>query len=385
MELFEAGATRREFLRRNVAIGGTALLGGSLATVLDACGSSSSSSSTSSSAAHSGLTLAQVQQASGTIKVYGWQFYEVPKAQDNGPVKSKWTPIASSTEIPTKIKPPGTFDVFISNSNQMGSFFPLHRMVPINTSLLPNYDAIVAVLRNDPAWKGPGGIYAVPFAVTPGVTGYDSSKVAPPQTMNDLLNPDLKGQVGVYDDPSVLFQFARGLGIGDPLHPQNITPDQLPQVTDYLNKLRPQVKTLYPFGGEAQLFNRGDIKVAFQTFGSLLTSSSKNGAKVKASFLGSVSFVDALSILNDANMAASYNWINNAISKQAQVTMAANALTNPVVGQASGLPAPLNAPLAVILKHAPVLGPAPPVAPSGFQYVSLEDLNNAWTNFKSNF
>src|SRR6185369_759828 len=101
-------------------------------------------------------------------------------------------------------------DVFISNSNQMGSFFPLHRMVPINTSLLPNYDAIVAVLRNDPAWKGPGGIYAVPFAVTPGVTGYDSSKVAPPQTMNDLLNPDLKGQVGVYDDPSVLFQFARG-------------------------------------------------------------------------------------------------------------------------------------------------------------------------------
>jgi spermidine/putrescine-binding protein len=355
-------------------------LAAALTVGLAACGGSSSDASNSSTAP----TAAQIASASGSIKVFGWQQYDQPSVLNSGPVKAQWTQMSSSSEVPIKIKPKHSFDVFVSSANDMASFLETKRLAPIDTSLLKNYNSIPAALRNNPNWAGPDkNIYGVPFAVTPGVTAYDASKTSEPKTMQDLLKPDLKGQIGVYDDPILLLSFARGLNVGDPNAPEKVTAQQLQDtVVPYLKKLAPQIKTFYPYGGEVQLFNRGDIKVAFQSYGSLITSSSKNGAKVEPSLLGAVSYADALSVLNDGKQAASMRWIDNAISPTVQPAMATKALTNSVVGRASGLPGPLDAPLEQILKEAPVIGPIPPVGQPGYKYVTREDLAKIWNSFK---
>jgi putative spermidine/putrescine transport system substrate-binding protein len=376
---------RRDGVRSGRGVLAGLVLAATLAAAVAGCGGGSSGSSDSGEAA-AGLTPQKIKQASGTVKVLGWQQYDVPKALNTGSVTTKWTPIATSDEIPLKIKPSGSFDLFTSGSNIMTTLYATNRLAPIDTSLLPNYQGVPARLRDDPAWKGPNGkVYAVPFAVTPGVTGYDANRTAEPKTMNDLLSPSLKGQIGVYDDPVTLLSFAEGLHIGDPAHPERITPAQLNQVSAWLKKFKPQVKTLYQYGGEVQLFSRGDIKVAFPTYGSLVLSSSKNGARVEPSLLGAVSYADALSVVDDAHMPAAYQWMNHALAKPVQEKMATAALTNSVVGQAKGLPGPLNAPLTDILQKAPVVGPIPPLSKPGYKYVSHEDLVKAWNEFKGSF
>lgn len=371
--------TRRDLLRGGTAAGGAVLLGGSLGPLLAACASSSTSPSPAV------LTASQIAGARGTIHVLGWQFYESDKTQNTSRVKASWSYITSSDQIATKIKPAHSFDVFTSSASLMDEFYAVKRIAPLDISLLPNYHLIVPAVRESSVWKGPDGkVYAVPLAGSAGLTAWDSAHVPEPRTMQDLLKPVYRGILGVLDDPNTLWQFARGLGLSPASHPERLTHQQLDQVMAYLGKLKPQIKTLYGFGEEVNLFSRGDIRVAFQSFGSLVTSASKNGAKVKGNYLGSVMFVDALSVTPDANMAASYQWINQAISVAGQQGMAQASLANPVVDAANNaLPPSLRISFAKLAVLSPILGPFP-VTSSGDQ-VSGQDLATAWSNFKGSF
>ncbi|MBS1862565.1 MAG: extracellular solute-binding protein [Actinobacteria bacterium] len=365
-------------MQRNLMLGGAVVSAGTLAALLDACGGSSSSSTSGGPT----ISQAEFKAASGTINVLGWQFYQA-EAQNEGPVKAKWAYINSSAEIPTKTKPEGSFQVFTSNNGQMNQFFAEGRMVPLQTELLTNYHLVDAGLRDDPIWKGEDGkVYAVPLAVTAEVTAWDGSKVPEPKSLTDLLKPEYTGQVALLDDYQTINQLAQGLGL--PLPPK-LTKNDLGQVTEFMNELKPQVKTFFPFGGEVQLFSRGDIGVAFQSAGSLVLAAQENNKSVRSNFVGSVSFVDALSLLSGGDEAAGLRWINQAFSVKAQEGLAEASFSNPTVDAARHvLPPPLNSmSVAELIEKAPAAGSFP-VGAEG-DAATLEDATKAWDEYKASF
>lgn len=374
-----AGISRRSFLQRNLMIGGVVIAGGGLSGLLSACGGDSG---TTTSSGGSGLTVQDVEAAKGTITVYGWSSENAP-LQNDGPVKAKWTDIAGdAAQIPIKIKPEGSFDVFTSNAGQMEQYFATGRLAPIDTALLSNYEGINATLRDDPVWKGPdGAVYAVPIILGPALIAWDSNKVGEPGQLEDLLKPEYTGGIGIYDDYQMINTVAQGLGLPQP---PELTASDFDQVKEFLEKLRPQVKTFYTFGGEAQLFGRGDITVAYSTFASLIVGEQESNPAIKTNTVSSVSYADAFSVLKGSNEAASIAWINQAIAPAAMKNLAEVGKAPTTLQSANAvLPKQLQKPLSQLVEESPIVGPYPLEA-SGDK-VTVEEATAYWTEYKASF
>lgn len=371
--------TRRELIRRSAGIGGVVLAGGALTELLAACGSSSKTSS-------AGLTPQDVKQATGTIKVLGYQFYQDDKFQNGGKVQAKWGYVSQDAELPAKAKPANSYDVVDAAGDTVTQFFEINRLQPIDTSLLTNYKSIAPAVRHYPLWKGKDGkIYAVPVAMAVDETGWDAASVPEPKRIQDLLKPEYKGVVGVIDSFIVLPATGLALGVSpDRTAPQKLTSANLKEIVSFLDKLKPQIRTLYAFGDEVNLFSRGDIKVAYLTVGSLIQQASKNGVQVKGNFVGSLTFADSWAITTDAAVAASLQWIDRFISIPGQKSMAKVSGSTPVVPaavQPSVLQPELRIPFPQLIRNAPILG-SPSTKAEG-KYVGLEDLINTWNEFKA--
>jgi spermidine/putrescine transport system substrate-binding protein len=366
--------SRRRLLATALSAGGTLALSGASASLLSACGG------TGNSAAQT-VTPAQVRNARGTVRVLGWQFYDQP-AQHAGAVKAKWSYITSGAEIATKIRPRGSYDVFTSTAFQMGQFLSMDRLVPIDTSLLKEYDHVAPILRDNPTWRGPDGkIYGVPLVYSAVYTPYLSTKVPEPKTAADLLRPEFRDRIGLVDDATqTIPQIARVLGKqGDPAR---LTEAEFAAVKDYLDRLRPQVRTIYSSGEEPSLLERGDISLALTSYGFALTSGIPD---LKATFLGSLGFADGLSILDGADVAAAHSWIDRAISLQVQRQLAARGPFQPVRLDAnSSLPPVLQKPgFSKLIEVSPLMTRPPLRAQSGV--ASLEDWASAWSDYKASF
>lgn len=368
--------SRREFMHRNLLAGGVLLGGGALGSLLSACGDSGSSGGGAA------ISAEEVESARGTIKAYGWGSEHVPK-QDAGPVKVRWTEIGGdAAQIPTRIRPEGSFDVFTSNAGQMNQYFATGRLVPIDVSLLENYESIDPGLRDDPSWKGEDGeIYAVPIVLGTALMGWNSRKVPEPKELRDLLRPEYEGMVGLYDDYQMINTVAQGLGLPQP--PQ-LTRSDLEQVKGFLEELRPQVKTFYPFGGEAQLFGRGDIGVAYATFASLILGEQESDPAIKINYVSSVTYADALSVLGGEKEAESLAWIDQALALPAMKELAEYGQAPTTVEAANvDLSPTIAPPFSKLLEASPILG-SYPLEASGEQ-VTIEEATSAWNEYKASF
>lgn len=373
------GYSRRSFLQKNLMIGGVVVASGGLGSLLSACGGSSSSSGSSSGAS---ITAESLKDAKGTIKGYGWGSEFVPK-QNDGPVKAKWTEIGGdAAQIPIKIKPSGSFDIFTSNAGQMNQYFAIERLAPIDTSLLTNYGSVDKTLREDPAWRGEDGkIYAVPLILGPALMGWNQKEVAEPKNVKDLLKPEYGGAIGLYDDYQMINTVAQGLGLPQP---PNLTHDHLDQIKEFLEELRPQVKTFYPFGGEAQLFGRGDIAVAYNTFASLIVGEKESNADLKTNWVSSVTYADALSILTGENETEALAWIDQALALPAMEELAEIGQAPTSVQAANGELSPEVAPpLSELAKEAPFVGPYP--VESEGDKVTVQEATSTWSEYKASF
>jgi spermidine/putrescine-binding protein len=368
--------SRRDVLRSAMALGGTAMVSG----VLSACGGSSSSTGGSSTSAGGGaqVTAKQVSEASGTINYLGWQFYQVPE-MDSGPVKAHWTYIGNVGQLISAPKLPNAFDVYNPGAGIMPPYFAEKAIAPIPTHLLGNYEKIPAWLRDYFVFNGQ--VYGVPLAVTPSMVSFDTARVPPVTSINDLLKPEYKGLIGLYDnDEEVIPAVGRGLGI-DLFKP--LTHDELTQCMNFLNKLKPQVKTFYETGGEVQLYQNGDIAVAFLTFGSLVTASQKARPKVKYNYLDAINSIDCLSVTPWADLPKSIAWIDHQITVPVQTAIAKHSGANPVVpGASTGLSGPGVLPLEKLKAFPP--NPNLPVKESG-DVVTEPELQQAWTSYKQSF
>jgi spermidine/putrescine-binding protein len=374
----------RGVARRAVSLSGLAAAMVAASLLLAACGGSSSSSSLTSSA----LTKAEVEDASGNISVVGWQFLDEPKVQDAGNVKSTWTYLGTEKDIYTKARS-GQYDVLNATAATIEGLKRLNVLHPINVSLLSDYDELTPVVRDDAAWTDNGHVVAVPFAVSPSFTAWNSKQVPEPQTLEDLLKPVYKSSIGLVGDPSVIEQIATAQGVKNTAE---MTEAQLNRVMAYLEKLKPNVKTFYQFGEEAQLFARGEVKVLLQGSGSYLSKVIETVPSVKFNFLAENSYVEAWTLNSGQQEAASLNWINRTLSQSGQEAIVKASEAYPVNTKALGALVKVGTPVAIataklslpeILKNCP---PARGFSPESHgNVVGIEKVTRAWDDYQSSF
>jgi spermidine/putrescine-binding protein len=369
-----ARLSRRRLLATALSAGGTLAVSGASASLLSACGAGTNHAAQS-------VSSTEVRNARGTVRVLGWQSYDQP-AEHVGGVEAKWSYITSGAEIATKIRPRGSYDVFTSSAFQMGQFLATDRLVPIDTSVLKEYHHVAPILRDNPAWRGPDGkIYGVPLVYSAIYTAYLPAKVPEPRAAADLMRSEFRNAIGLVDDATqTIPQVARILGKqGDPAR---LTEAEFAAVKDYLDKLRPQVRTIYSSGEEPSLLERGDISLALTSYGFSLTAGIPG---IKGTFFGSFGFADGLSILDGADVAAAHSWIDRAISLEVQRQLAAKGPYQPVRLDANGsLPPVLRKPgFSELVKVSPLMTRPPLRTQSGV--VSLEDWASAWNDYKASF
>lgn len=368
--------TRRHMLKKTLVAGGAVAGSGALATVLQACGGGGQSAQSST------VSAKQVKDATGSINVLTYTFYQVPEL-NSGPVTAKFTAEGSTSDVIAKVRSPSSgLEVMNSGPSSLVPLYALERLVPIETELIPRYGTIDPTLSGSSTLKHEGKVYAVPFMVSIGLAAWDGSVVPEPTSSAGLLGSAYKGSIGVVDESDTLITFAELLGF-DITH---FTTDNLEAVMSYLEELKPNIRTLYAFGEEVQLFGRKDIAVALWSYGSLVTEAQKVNPDVKGNLLASNSYVDCWSVLEGSDMAAALSWIDGTLSVESQRALSAASGSLAVVEKAhdpSLLPPELRQyTLAELLEKSPINVGVPL---EGEGLVTRDIMDNAWSEFTSSF
>jgi putative spermidine/putrescine transport system substrate-binding protein len=358
-------------------IGGTLVAGGGISSVLQACGGEAEQAGDATA-----VTRAQVENASGQIRVLNYPIYQQPEL-NAGPVQAEYTETGAASSLISKVRLTREgLDMTVSGANIMPQLYPLDRLAAIETSVLSNYDSISSTVSDAPIFSNDGSVYAVPFAVSVGFAAWDSSTVPEPTSSDDLLGPDYAGTIGILNESDSLIGIAQALGFDI----NNFTVDDLDQCVDFLDNLKPNIKTLFAYGEDLQLLSRGDIAVSLWTYGSVLTDTQANNPQVRANFLGSTSYVDSWSILNGADYPASLAWIDNTLSKPSQLAIVKTTGGYPVLPSAydpSLYPPELrDLTLDEALEQSP---PNPGVPSEGDGLVTRDLLDETWTDFRASF
>lgn len=377
MNINTASTDRRNFLRAGM-VGGALVGSGALATFLAGC-----SAKDSGSAKTSKVTAADVRAAKGQVDVLTFAFYQ-PKELNAGAVKAHYSTVSSADEILAKIRSRSTpLGVVNTGSNLMRQIYATDRFAPVSTEALSHFDDLEVTLRENPAFSHNGEIYAIPFAVSPGLTAWDARKVPEPTSADGLLGVDYRNQISLFDDAEILQMMHYALGG----NMATFSRDDLDAVLKYMDELRPNIKTFHTFGQEVDLLGRGDIGVALPTYGSLLTAAREANPAVKGNAFASVSFVDCWSVAADASQAKALSWIDQSLSAEGQRSLQAASGGYPSVGgdvDFSKLPTELdNVSLKDWLKQSAVAVGVPVEADGDL--VNLQTLQQAWSQYKAKF
>lgn len=383
-EAIPSRVTRRELIKYGARGAGAVVLAGPLASILAACSSGGNGGAASGSASatfSAGVTAAEIQSATGTVKVLGWQWYQVPQEDPTG-VKAKWGYLAANEDTITKTQQPGSYDIVTIFQGEIDQLLAVDRIVPIDISLIPTFTGLDQMFQDAQVVRRNGLVYGVPFQWGYAYQVYDARQMSAPTSYSDLTSPSLKGKVGVPDDPyAVITSFAALIGIPKP---NQMTPDEFQKVQDAMNAFKPQLRTVYTYGEAPQLLGRQDIAIAFPEFGPTVIAAKDAGADAKMNLLSAWSYVDCLMIIKStASLAAAYKWINAAIAHPAQLALAKSSGAFPVDDTAvKGLPAELQySNPSEVLTQAPLL-PGPPVDTSQ-GYVPFQEWLSFWNAYKS--
>jgi spermidine/putrescine-binding protein len=370
--------TRRSILQRSAGAGGAVMLGGSLSAFLASCGGDDGGDASSSLITAS---ADEIKNATGRIDVLGFQFYQDDKVHNAGKVKAKWAYTQDQANIPAKVKPDGAFDVADVTPGILLQMLEIDRLAPIDTEALSNYADLSPVLTETPTLmkSGSSDVYAVPFTAVAAQTAWDSKQVPEPRAMEDLLKPVYKGKVGFVDSAIAPIVIAYGLGLsGD--EPQQFGARELDQVKQFMEELKPQIKTVYAVGDEINLMTRGDIAVATQTIKSFFSDS----PNVKFNDVGATTFIDAWGVMPGAEPAPALQWLDQFISVDGLRAVSKLAFSLPANPAAQDvLPANLQISLEDTVAGAPILGQLPTKGDD--KQVGNEELLQVWSDFKASF
>ena len=370
---------RRSFLRAS-ALGGGAIVGaGALSSLLTACGGSDSNSPSSSSG---GVTAAVVAAAKGTIDVMTFAIFEAPELSA-GPVKSSFTTVESSADIIAKLRSSDfKAGIIDTGQNTMPELFALNSMIPIQTDLISTFKMLDPALVNNPAFSKDGKLYAIPFSVATCMTEWDSNKVPEPETADQLLGSVYRNGIALTNTSDTILYVHRALG-GDF---SEFTHDDLDKAMDYLNELKPNVKTFNTWQ-DVELLGGGEVTVLFTSSSSMTESTREANPAVKANWLGAVTYADCWAIAGTADEPMAYAWLDNALGTNAQTAImnmsggfpSLNSVADPKL-----FPQELQGmSVTQVIEKAPLI-PGVAVEPNG-DLVTRTEFEEAWTTYKGSF
>lgn len=360
-----AGFSRRQLLRTGVGAAG--------ALALAACGTGGSS--TGAAAAHAAGT--------GNINVLGWGNYQVP-ALDTPGITTKWTELILTSELYTKTAQPGTFDIVNPSVMNVGTMVELNRVQPIDRSRVPNLANTIESFSGAKGLLGPdGNLYALPFQYYFSYSVWNNKQTTQPRTFEDLMRPELKGKLGLLDDSFTLVVIGMLAGFNT----GNFTEQQLEQIKGMLERLKPQVGSVYPFGGSVNLLARGEITMTIHSLADEIKLVREAGVDAGWAYFGSYGGLDTLALAKGApNADAAYTYLDHMLSAPAQVGLSNTVFEVPVVkGVQDQITTDIKSlgTLDEMLQRAPVLSSIPAKGSNGM--VGFAEWAEVWDAYRASF
>lgn len=328
--------------------------------------------------------------AATSVNVLVWEGYENSEAF-KGLADVTLTPayLAANEDTITKTGTQGAFDLLTIYQGMIDPLRKVNRIEPIDESKVPNLASLFPLFSEMDTFKRDGQRYAVPYTWGAMMTLFDSEKTDEPKSFSDLMNPNLKGKIGMPDDAyAVITTFARYAGFDNA---NTLSKAQLGQVMDLLRKFKPQILSIAPSYGELPaMYQRGEILVSVPDWTPTVIGANNGGRKIKSTLIaeGGFSFVDCwMRVTGAEHVDEAYQVMNHAISEEAQQVIAVSTGLGIVNQKAVAKLAPdVTAPWSYdevdkVFSRAPLYGGAPIEAVG--DVTTYQDWVNAWTDFKA--
>jgi spermidine/putrescine-binding protein len=386
--------SRRIFLQRSLGLGAALVVG---PTLLAACGSDDESTP-------SGDTPSAIASGSDTVRVLTWEGYYDPEAY--APLAAKGIrvePIAMTDDNVDPINRAGQYDIAMTNVGIFPNFIDAGLLHPLDLALIPNFQQHLDAPSIYSSPEGPpepevkdGKAYGLPYAWgTLGVSYRLNAGPGEPQRLDDLLQPEYEGQLGMVNDPAqVISMVSRSLGLGgtDPFGrspaPLHLTEEELEQVFTKLDEYKAQARTIYPgYGALVTAYARGEIIAAFPDWAPDAVAATEGGTPVNVTFPPDASrtYIDSWFISSRVTPTLQmYEFLNQSLAPDTQYAVG-KALTIAVTnGQAMSRLVEEGPAWSVYADPEQVLTAAPyvvnPPATPG-EYVSLGEMLTRWEQF----
>lgn len=367
------------------AVAATAL--GGLPGLLAACGGDDADDGGNGASAPAGLTRADIENATGTVRALVWEGYDAaPIYEGLSGVKIKPGYLTQNEDVLTKLRVGDRAQYTLTTIFQgyIDPLLALDAIVPIDPKLLTNFSGMFSRFQDEEAMRRDGKLYSVPFLWGTMQVNYNADETAEPTSLDDLMDSSLKGRIGLNDDLySSITQFARFAGAENPNH---LTKEELDETMELLRRFRPQVASIQPGSELTGLLSRGEVAVATPDWAPSIVEARKAGLDVKST-MPALTFIDGWLMVRDgADEAAAYKLIDAAISQDAQVTAGTDLGLGVVHEAAAGaLPGEIRSAwpyddVASLLDEAPAY---PGVPIESDEFATLQDWVKAWEQFKA--
>jgi len=349
----------------------------SLPGLLAACGSDDSTTATGSQGGETGAAASST--ASGTVSVLGFANYDLPEFSTDD-LKVKWTPLATTSELYTKTAQAGTFDIAQPADVTLATMVELGRLDPMDESRVPNFANLSpAITSDDSSYRIDGKLYGVPMAYYFTYALYDKKQMAKPKVFEDMLAPELKGKIGLADDIFIMLILGQLAGFNTGV----FTEEQFDQIQKMLERLKPQVGTVYPFGADINLLARGEIAMTPHSFLNGIANARKAGIDADWAYFGSYGGLDIFAMVKGAkNPDGAYALIDHVLTDPVQTAMGDKTYSHPVVTGAGESAATKEfGSLEEAVKNAPIVGAIPPEGSDG--KVGFAEWSQVFQDFKA--
>lgn len=387
--LHKATMTRAQLLRRaGIGVLGLSAAGGLLA----GCGSST----TPGGGNAAGAPNVDPGKASGTVSLLCWQGYDDKSAArpltEHG-VRVTAQYVANNDEFITKLRGggQGKYDIITPYHGYISALVAAGLIEPLDYSKLPSTKAYLPEFAHATFNRIGGKIYSAPLVWGDVPMVYRTDLVKnPPKAWLDLVKPEYKGKVVMWDDGyGHILLFSKVLFGG--AKPNEITKDQLKQVIAKLRQIKANSVTIAASHGDvADILARGDgaIATASWTYVAQLVESKGKPSKAFIPREGAFAWADSYALAKGApNPDAAYAFIDTMISARGDSTVGA-ATSSGVTNQASIAKLPKAQrtlyPYQSLGAYFRRLGfyAIPPLQPKG-NIATLKDWNDAWEEFKA--
>jgi spermidine/putrescine transport system substrate-binding protein len=214
------GLSMPRFSRRQALVGAGAL---SAAVILDACGGGGGGSSTKAASAASGAVGSSAwwakQKLHHVVNFGNWPLYiDVLKGKSlslehftatTGIKVNYTTPIDNNAPFYVKIRPEleakqyTGYDIIVltTNNPQLGYMMDQHWLIPLDHSMMTNFEKYAGPLVKDPSWDR-GNKYTMAWQSGLTAIGYNSSVIKDPgDSVGILFDKRYSGKIGMMSDP----------------------------------------------------------------------------------------------------------------------------------------------------------------------------------------